>query len=256
MTGGGAATDPTLEEELHAFRELMLVPGARIDFGALGSSQAMKRVRSAEEARRLTDWANLGRYRAGNHILRANGSAAVVFVGASIIENWAQADPELFTNGCVNRGIGGQTSAHVLLRFMADVVRLGPRVVHLMVGTNDAAGNAGPVSDEEFRNNVVSMVEIAEAHGIRVIVSSIPPAGSFPWQPDVDPIGTIARWNGWLREFADERGHVYADYVAVLADGSGGMRAELTNDGVHPHRLGYDLMRPIVERALREALDD
>lgn len=238
---------------LNEFRAVMVEPGTTVDFAALGSSDAMQQLRRDEEARSLTDWANLGRYRAQNEAVRAGRAPDAVFIGASIVENWAQADPGFFEHGRVNRGIGGQTSAHVLLRFAADVVRLRPRVVHLLVGTNDVAGNAGPVSDEDFQNNVTCMVDIATAHGIAVVLGSITPAASIPWQPQADPAPTIARWNSWLSELAAQRGIVFADYVPVLADAAGGMRADLTNDGVHPHRRGYELMRPIAERALREA---
>lgn len=238
---------------LHEFRALMVEPGATIDFAALGSSDAMQQLRRDEEARSLTDWANLGRYRAQNEAVRAGTAPDAVFIGASIVENWAQADPGFFEGGRVNRGIGGQTSAQVLVRFAADVVRLRPRVVHLLIGTNDVAGNAGPVSDDDFQNNVTSMVDIATAHRIAVILASITPAVRIPWQPQTDPAPTIARWNSWLSELAAQRGLVFADYVPVLADADGGMRADLTNDGVHPHRRGYELMRPLAERALREA---
>ena len=245
--------DESMQAALRGFREMMLVPGATIDVEALGASPAMRAVREADQARLATDWANLGRYRDDNAVVRAGASPDVVFIGASVTENWAQADPAFFGPGRLNRGIGGQTSAMILLRFMADVVSLRPTAVHLLLGTNDVAGNAGPVSDEDFHNNIAAMTHLATANGIAVILGSITPVRAIPWAPAVTPGPRIAAWNEWMRQLAAVHGHTYADYHAVLADADGGIPAPLANDGVHPNRDGYALMRPVAEAALAAA---
>jgi lysophospholipase L1-like esterase len=230
--------------------ELMLEPGASIDFEAIFSSRESQEIRRKEDELLRVDWANFGRYRAANLELRRGPAPTAVLLGASVAENWGRAEPGLFGSGLVNRGIGGQVSAQLLVRFSPDVVQLRPRAVHLMVGTNDIAGNLGPVSDEAFQGNITSMLDIADANGILVILGSIPPASTFGWNPGIDPVPTIARWNAWLREVATERGAVYADYFSALVDSSGGLDHRLGNDGVHPNRLGYEVMRPILMAAL------
>ena len=127
-------------------------------------------------------------------------------MGDSITENWLMADPGFFSGPIVNRGIGAQTSAQMLLRFRADVVALRPAVVHILAGTNDVAGNNGPISPRDFQNNIESMVEIAKANGIRVVIGSIPPAAAFSWQPAMRPAPRIAALNAWLRDYASAQG--------------------------------------------------
>lgn len=202
-----------------------------------------------------TDWAWLCRYHAANLAL-PGGRADIVFIGDSITEGWGHFQPALFTGGIVNRGISGQTSPQLLVRFMADVVALKPRVVHLMIGTNDIAGNTGPTTPEAWKNNVRAMVELARAHDIRVILGSIPPADHMSWRPDLRPAGQIAELNAWLKAFATERGLVYADYHAAMAGPAGEMRAEFTQDGVHPIAAGYAAMEPVTRAALAAALKD
>jgi lysophospholipase L1-like esterase len=209
--------------------------------------------RFVESNRRLgaQDWAGLCRYRAANEALRASGEQPrVVFIGDSITENWMLADPKFFERGVVNRGIGGQTTPQMLVRFRADVVALKPQVVHIMAGTNDVAGNTGPTTAQDVKNNIVSMVELARANGIRVILGSIPPAASFNWRPEVDPVPEIRALNVWLREYATQNRLGYIDYHAALAGSAGELNPELGNDGVHPNRAGYRIMRKLVEEKL------
>lgn len=204
-----------------------------------------------EASRRLAarDWAGLCRFRADNAaVAAAQATTRVVFLGDSITENWALADPALFERGVVNRGISGQTTAQMLVRFRADVVALHPKVVHILAGTNDVAGNTGPTSTADFENNIMAMVEIARANGIRVVLGAIPPTASFNWQPQLKPVPTIQALNGWLRAFAARQRLPYIDYYALLAGASGEFPAALSNDGVHPNRAGYRLMRAKVER--------
>lgn len=205
-------------------------------------------------AQRERDWANLGYYRDDNAAL-AGQATQVVFMGDSITEMWRIAQPALFTGGVVNRGISGQTSPQMLLRFMADVIALKPRVVHLMCGVNDIAGNTGPTTPDDYRNNVRAMLDLAKAHGIAVVLAGLTPITALPWSPEVrDPRGRSAELNGWLGELAAERGLVHADYRPVLVDAEGALRADLTRDGVHPGAQGYALMRPVLDAALAKAL--
>jgi lysophospholipase L1-like esterase len=210
-------------------------------------------ARFVEENRRLgaSDWPGLCRYRAANESLLASGvSSRIVFIGDSITENWALADPQFFAGGIVNRGISGQTTPQMLVRFRADVIALKPQVVHIMAGTNDIAGNTGPTTSQDVKNNIVSMVELARANGIRVVLASIPPAAEFNWRPQLKPVPQIDALNSWLREYATQNRLQYIDYHTALVGSSGELRAELGNDGVHPNRDGYRIMRKIVEEKL------
>lgn len=203
---------------------------------------------------RQRDWANLGYYRAANAAL-AGQRTDVVFMGDSITEMWRIAQPDLFEGGRVNRGISGQTSPQMLIRFMPDVVALKPRAVHLMCGTNDIAGNTGPTTPQDYRNNIIAMTDLAHANGIAVILADVPPMNGLPWSSGVqDPQVRVAELNGWLRVFAREKGVTHVDYGAVLTDGGAGMRAEFTRDGVHPGAGGYAVMRPLAEGAVEQAL--
>ena len=138
----------------------------------------------------------------------------------------------------------------MLLRFYQDVVALHPRTVHIMAGTNNLAGNTGPNSPEDFKNDIRAMVDLASANGIAVALASIPPADRFPWRPGLRPAEQIRSLNRWLRDFADERKLVFIDYYSAMADPGGGMKAELSNDGVHPNRNGYAVMRQVAEAAI------
>ena len=199
-----------------------------------------------------SDWAGLARYRDANAALAGHAPKAV-FIGDSITELWPIHDPQLFGADVIGRGIGGQTSPQILLRFMADVIRLRPAVVHVLAGTNDLAGNTGPFSLAGYQDNLTAMAVLAEAHGLRVIVGSVTPARDFPWRRGHDPRPRIAALNAWLATFAAARGGVFADYHAALATADGAMRADCTDDGVHPTAAGYARMRPVARRALELA---
>lgn len=197
------------------------------------------------------DWPNLCRFRAANAELLASGQRPdLVFMGDSITENWLLGDAALFDAAHVNRGIGGQTTPQMLLRFRADVIALQPRAVHVMAGTNDIAGNTGPATLQDVKNNLMSMVELARAHDITVLLGSIPPAALFDWRPGLDPRPLIAELNAWLRDYAASEGLVYIDYHTALAAPDGALRSELGNDGVHPNRDGYAVMRRVLESHL------
>lgn len=198
-----------------------------------------------------SDWAWLCLYQAADRQVAQR--PRVVFIGDSITENWVRLAPSLFVSGAVGRGISGQTSPQVLVRFYQDVVRLRPRVVHIMVGTNDLAGNTGPSSPEMYANHIAAMVDLARANGIAVVLGSILPAARFPWRAQVTPAGQIIALNAWLRDFARTRGAAFADYHAALADDAGAMKPGLAADGVHPNAAGYALMEPIARAAIAQA---
>jgi lysophospholipase L1-like esterase len=208
--------------------------------------------RKAQAEARKSDWPDLCRYREDNQRLRAGPSSGrrIVFIGDSITQNWGIADPAFFSGGVVNRGISGQTSPQILLRFQADVVALKPRVVHIMAGTNDLAGNTGPNSAEDYRNNIRTMVAIAKANRIRVILASIPPAAGFTWKPALKPAPMLAELNAWLKSYARAEKIIFLDYHGALATPGGALRADLTFDGVHPNHAGYQVMEPLVRKAL------
>lgn len=195
------------------------------------------------------DWANLCRYRQANDALSAPTRA--VFMGDSITENWVKADPSLFKQGVVGRGISGQTSPQMLLRFFQDVIDLHPQVVHIMAGTNDVAGNTGPTSEKDFQNNLRAMVELARTHHIRVALASIPPASAFSWQPALRPAQSIQHLNAWLKQYARETHSRYIDYYAALNDGHGGLNPNFSDDGVHPNRDGYAAMKKLAEEGIQ-----
>jgi lysophospholipase L1-like esterase len=211
----------------------------------------LAKVNEAQRASASQDWAGLCRYRAANASARsALTPNRVVFLGDSITENWGLSDATFFEKGVVNRGISGQTSAQMLVRFRADVVALHPKSVHILAGTNDVAGNTGPLTAQDFENNIMSMVEIARANGIDVILGSIPPTAAFNWRPEVKPLPIIRNLNGWLRDYAKDKGLKYVDYDAALAGNAGELRSDLSNDGVHPNRKGYGIMRRLAEESL------
>ncbi len=223
------------------------------DFGALMQDRDFAAYNGELRRRGATDWAGLCRYQAANATLRP-GAARVVFMGDSITENWLLADPQFFAGEVANRGISAQTSAQMLVRFRADVVALRPAVVHILAGTNDVAGNNGPVRPRDLQDNIESMVDLAQANGIRVILGSIPPAATFNWQPSLKPAPRILALNEWMRALAARRGLVYVDYHTALRDAQGGLNSALGNDGVHPNRDGYAIMRKLVEPAMAQAL--
>ncbi|GAA0734033.1 GDSL-type esterase/lipase family protein [Sphingomonas japonica] len=206
----------------------------------------------AAEKRLREDWAWLGRYASDNARLKASGEAVgIVFMGDSITEGWRDKRPGFFANGRVCRGIGGQTTPQMLLRMMADVVALRPRAVHIMAGTNDIAGNTGPMTRQQTYDNLTAMTQIAQANGLDVILASVPPAASFPWRPGLETIAPIAEINAWIEAFADEAGAIWVDYGPALGDGKGAIRAGLANDGVHPEAAGYSEMEKVVDPILR-----
>ncbi|MDF8333627.1 SGNH/GDSL hydrolase family protein [Novosphingobium cyanobacteriorum] len=197
------------------------------------------------------DWPNLCKYQQANRALAAR--PRVVFMGDSITEFWITRAPGIFAQGAVDRGISGQTTPQMLVRFMQDVIALKPRVVHIMAGTNDVAGNTGPTSPTEYAANIRAMVELAQGNGIAVVIGSILPMRAFPWKPGMTPAPQVIALNAWLKDYARSRGTVYADYHSAMADADGGMKPGLAADGVHPDAAGYAIMEPIARAAIAEA---
>lgn len=235
--------------------DLFMVPRTLTptDLSGLLQHEAFARYNAANRRDSARDWAGLCRFRSANAALVAAGTAPrVVFMGDSITENWSLGDPDFFGTALVNRGIGGQTTPQMLLRFRADVVALRPRVVHILAGTNDVAGNTGPSTVQDYKNNIMSMVELARANGIAVILGSIPPAATFDWQPTLDPVPRIRELNTWLQQYAANEQLAYIDYFTALAGSAGELRSGLGNDGVHPNRDGYVIMRRLVETRLAQ----
>ena len=171
-------------------------------------------------------------------------------LGDSLTEGWMAADPRLFTNGVINRGISGQTSAQMLVRFRQDVVDLKPAAVHILAGTNDIAGNMGPTTLQDVVANIRSMIELGREHHIRVILGSVLPAQRFDWAPELRPAPQIAELNRLLTALARAEGITFVDYYSAMANPAGGLDPVLANDGVHPSKVGYSRMRPLLDRAI------
>ena len=206
---------------------------------------------------KLDDWAQLGRYRSANADLPAPATdeKRVVFYGDSITDAWARTPSGFFPGkNYVGRGISGQTTPQMLVRFQQDVVHLKPAVVVILAGTNDIAGNTGPSSPEMIEDNFASMVAIAKANGIRMVISSILPAAHYPWKPEAQPAEPIRAMNTRLKALAAREGLVYLDYYTAMTNAQGGLDPELATDGVHPTAKGYVVMSPLAEKAIAEAL--
>ena len=203
------------------------------------------------------DWANLERFREDNAKLAAPRTCddRVVFMGNSITQGWIDMIPEFFAGRhYINRGIGGQTTPQMLIRFRQDVIHLRPKVVVILAGINDIAGNTGPSSLEMIEDNLHSMTELAQANGIEVVLCSVLPALDFPWRPGMDPAGKVVELNKRIEAYASKKGAVYCDYFTAMVDERNGLPAELSGDGVHPNEAGYAIMAPLVEKAIARAL--
>jgi lysophospholipase L1-like esterase len=237
-----------------AFIAACSVPFATAALAASPLDCLDERTRALAE-RNQTDWAQLNRYRADNEAqLSSKAHVDVVFMGDSITEGWVSKSPAFFKAGRVGRGISGQTTPQMLVRLRQDVIDLKPRAVHIMGGTNDVAGNTGPMTPAMTQANLMSMVELAQANRIKVILASIPPADHFFWHPDSQAMPAIADLNVWIKKYAKTHNIPYADYFAAMADEKGAMKPGLSSDGVHPTPQGYAVMNPITERAIAEAL--
>ncbi len=205
------------------------------------------------------DWANLARYEDYNLKvgLPKKDERRVVFMGDSITEEWSNLYPEYFTEkGYINRGIGGQTTPQMLIRFKPDVVDLKPEIVVVLAGTNDIAGNTGPSNAKMITDNIFSMAEIAKAYKMKVVLSSILPVYEYDWAREIkDPPSTIQAVNDALKQYASDHGLIYLDYFSSMVDERQGLNSDYTSDGVHPNESGYILMSSLAEEVLSELLN-
>lgn len=203
------------------------------------------------------DWPNLGYYREANAKLQVSAANdnRVVFMGNSITEGWIMTSPEFFEGRpFIDRGISGQTTPQMLIRFRPDVIDLKPKVVVLLCGVNDIAENTGPSTLEMIEGNIASMAELAKANGIKVILCSVLPAYDFPWKPGLEPAEKIVTLNKWIKVYAEENSFIYLDYFSSMADEINGMKSIYSEDGVHPNKAGYKVMEGLVEKAIVGAL--
>jgi len=231
-------------------------------------SQAPQRTPEEIEARRIAaeervhnDWAGLRRYREANAELDwyRSSAARVVFMGDSITDAWPRRSERFFDRTryigewYVGRGISGQTTPQMLVRFHQDVIELEPVVVVINAGTNDIAGNTGPSTINMITANLKGMAQLAEAAGIKVILASITPAYDYPWRPGKEPAPKVAAVNQWMKGYCEGHGCVYADYHSAMSDEKGEMLEGLSTDGIHPNAAGYAIMEPIIQAAIAKA---
>lgn len=202
------------------------------------------------------DWPGLDHFKAenANVVAITPNEKRVVFMGNSITEGWIGIHPEFFVGKFYfNRGISGQTTPQMLLRFRADVIKLKPRVVVILAGTNDIAGNTGPSTIEMIEDNLISMAQLAKANDIKVILCSVLPVYDYPWKPGLKPAEKIIELNKLIKAYADKSGSIYLDFFSAMVDERNGLKAEYSKDGVHPNEAGYNVMEPLTEIAISKA---
>jgi len=203
------------------------------------------------------DWPNLAQFQEANAKLEApaENEDRVVFMGNSITIGWLNARPEFFDGKpWINRGISGQTTPQMLIRFRQDVINLKPKVVVILAGTNDIAGNTGPSTLEMIADNIKGMAEMAHANGIKVVLSSTLPAYDYPWKPGLQPAPKIIALNKMMKAYCEVTGHVSLDYFSAMVDDRDGLPKKYASDEVHPTKEGYAVMEPLVEAAIAQAL--
>ena len=210
---------------------------------------------SAQNHEKVNTWANFEQFKNENDKLSRlkNGEERVVFLGNSITIGWQETHPEFFENKTyVNRGISGQTTPQMLVRFYADVIDIQATTVVILAGTNDIAGNTGPMSIDMILNNIKSMTNIALANNVKVILCSVLPAYDYPWSPNKNPNIKIPKLNSKIKKYAIETGVHYLDYFKALDNGNNGINKEFSYDGVHLTIEGYKVLEPLVENALKK----
>jgi lysophospholipase L1-like esterase len=210
------------------------------------------------DAQLVVDFGGLANYKEADLALGppAKGENRVVFMGDSITEAWRFQGAGGYFRGkpYINRGVSGQTTPQMLVRFRQDVIALKPKVVVILAGVNDIAGNTGPMTLEQTEDNLASMADLAAANHIRVVLCSVLPAIDFFWMPGMTPARKIRALNAWIRDYAARKGYVYVDFYSAMKDERGGLPAALSNDGVHPLPAGYAIMTPLVQAGIAKAL--
>ncbi len=230
-------------------------------FGLIGMlALAQESAELARTQKILLDWANLGRYAADNSKLAPAGAneQRVVFMGDSITDAWGRRGGKFWPDRpYVNRGISGQTTPQMLIRFRHDVIALGAKVVVILAGTNDIAGNTGPMTLEQIQGNLESMAQLAKANGIKVVMSSVMPVCDYH-RPQMArrPPEKIIALNQWIEAYCLKHKLVYLDYYSAMLDDAKLLRRELTNDGLHPNDAGYALMEPLAASGIAAALKE
>ncbi len=207
----------------------------------------------------MQDWPYLKKYEKENANLPIleSGQNRIVFMGDSITEFWSVLCPEFFVGKpYINRGISGQTTPQMLIRFRADVIVLKPTIVVLLAGANDIAGNTGPSTLEMILNNITSMAELAKANHIKMILCSLLPAYDFPWKTGSFPAEKMETFNTMLKKYADANDILYLDYYSAMVDERKGLKIAYADDGVHPNKKGYEVMRPIVEKGIAKLISN
>ena len=209
-------------------------------------------LKTFSQKKHLMDWPNLNKYAIENQNLPSvSNQGRIVLMGDSITEFWKTTDGAFFQNtALINRGISGQTTSQMLLRFRQDVISLRPEIVVILAGINDIAENTGPISLENILGNIISMSELAKANHIKVMLSSVLPANKFPWRPDLQPTEKVMELNAMIEKYSQENKITYIDYYLKMADSQKGLNTKFTNDGVHPTLSGYKIMKPLLEEAL------
>ena len=213
------------------------------------------KILNAQNHEKVNTWANFEQFKNENDKLSRlkNGEERVVFLGNSITIGWQETHPEFFENKTyVNRGISGQTTPQMLVRFYADVIDIQATTVVILAGTNDIAGNTGPMSIDMILNNIKSMTDIALANNVKVILCSVLPAYDYPWSPNKNPNIKIPKLNSKIKKYAIETGVHYLDYFKALDNGNNGINKEFSYDGVHLTLEGYKVLEPLVENALKK----
>jgi lysophospholipase L1-like esterase len=201
------------------------------------------------------DWPNLNKYAEANSKVEKEEKGRVVFMGNSITEGWSYINAEFFEGKpYINRGISGQTTPQMLIRFRPDVVDLSPEVVVILAGTNDIAGNTGPSTLKMIADNIFSMAEIASANEIKVVICSVLPVYDYPWKPGLEPAGKITELNQMLSDYAKANNHYYLDYHSAMRDERNGLPKKYATDEVHPTKEGYQVMEEMVEALLSKIL--
>jgi lysophospholipase L1-like esterase len=216
------------------------------------AAQEVKQRQAAEDRFR-NDWPNLKKYEDENSKLGSDPNR-VVFMGNSITENWKNLDSAFFSGNNVCRGISGQTSPQMLVRFREDVINLKPAVVVISAGINDIAENTGPSKLENVLGNIISMAQLAQAANIKVVLSSVLPANRLGWRPSITPTEKVIQLNQMIKNYADKNNIVYLDYYSAMVDDQKGLPLTLSGDGVHPTLAGYKVMEPLAQKAIADAL--